>query len=205
MDFSRAVTPFIGIVTPLVILWIRRPITRIDDSTKWLQLWKTHNELAGLLGETISGQVKQASKASMLAAEDTAQNLSNKLVGFVANSLTIGAIYAGMAFVSVISVFLKAMNFGYKGPQERLNAYNHSVESFFLIGQILIACACWIWLRWWIRDWLWKSSTLGRKLHILRTAGPPATDKIKCAVGVLLVLFVFLILQGEFKIIAALP
>jgi Domain of unknown function (DUF334) len=197
-DFSKVLTPAIAIVAPIAVLAIRRPISKVENRTKQLQYWKTYIELTNLAGREVTDEEKRRCAVELAEADNEAQNLNNKLLSFVAGILTIAIIFALMTLIG--KAFTLTINMARQQFQRSEMQFRDRSEQYgflSLVFQIAIGFAYWIWVRWWIRDYLWNRSRTGQMFSFVRTSGTVKSAITEIVLGVLLLPWVFLWLSVE--------
>lgn len=188
----------IVIIAPLAVLAIRRPISRIEDTTKRLQYWKTYFEVKNLVGPDVTEDERLRCAVELREADDAAQNLKSKLLSFVAGISTIAIAFPIMTLISRASIqTIDMARQQFQGSEAQFRDYSEQLGFISLALQIVIAIVCWIWLRWWIRDYVWNSSATEGIFRFVRTSGRVKSAIIMTALTSMLLLWVFVCLSMD--------
>ena len=171
-DFS-----LIGLIAPIVISALSRPLSRSEEHTIVLQKWKAIHEVATLNGDAITEETKQLSRADLARAIDDAQNLGNRLVTRVTTIYTLVFMFLFcFVFDRVSKSFLAMFAWQYhhrSSPQvtsEQFKDFIQQLSFALLITYALLMCLVWFWGRWKFRDYIWSKFRPGNILHFLLTA-----------------------------------
>jgi magnesium-transporting ATPase (P-type) len=142
----------------------------------------------------VTEDAKQLCIRELAAAEDDAKNLSNKPVAVVSAALTL--IVMGLVIALVLFGFEPVFNnvkSQSRGPVSETNSLLEQYGLLSLAFQSILACICWFWLRWKIRDFIWDKMRPGNALDFMRDASGRAINRTIIILCFLFVGAIFLV------------
>ena len=198
MDFWKILPLF----SPLLIRAVRRSSTRLADTKERLDHWKTYKEHLKADGKELSSDMKATYEKDIATFEDEMLNLSNPRLTFFANVTTLLPCLIGMLLVyaacSQLLASVKIASSDVTPAQFQAFSTNVHYVSFGLQCSLVFFCS--FYLKWKIRDVIWRQMQGVRLLSFLRTCNERLYTTAQLAASILLAISTRFFMSAIFTI-----